>query len=188
MTPEQVAERAAALLPAARTGVASGRATVEVVRQEWEEAATALRDDARLAASCFDLLTAVDHLDEGFEVVLHLWSLVERASVLLSTRCPRTDARVPSLARVFAGADWHERETAEMFGLEFEGHPGLAPLLLPPGFAGAPLRKDFVLASRVARPWPGGEEPGQTQPARGRRRVQPPGVPRPGTWTTGDPT
>ncbi|MDP9436164.1 MAG: NADH-quinone oxidoreductase subunit C [Actinomycetota bacterium] len=187
MTPEQAAERAAELLPTARTSVLFGRATVEVAREEWAAAAAALRDDARLAASCFDLLTAVDHRDEGFEVVLHLWSLAARTSVLLSTRCPRDDAWVPSLADVFAGADWHERETAEMFGLAFEGHPGLAPLLLPPGFVGTPLRKDFVLASRVAKPWPGLEDAGETQPARGRRRVQPPGVPRPGTWTTGDP-
>jgi NADH-quinone oxidoreductase subunit C len=75
---------------------------------------------------------------------------------------------------VFAGADWHERETHEMFGIEFSGHPGLAPLLLPPGFEGHPLRKDFVLAARVAKAWPGEKEPGGDRP---RRRARPLGVP-----------
>ena len=185
MTPEQAAERAGRLLPDARTAVAFGRATVEVRRGAWGEAVTALRDDPHLAASCFDLLTAVDHLDDGLEVVLHLWSLAERVSVLVATRCPRDDPRVPSLAGVFAGADWHERQAAEMFGLSFDGHPRLAPLLLPEGFAGTPLRKDFVLASRVATTWPGAKEPGEREPARGRRRVRPPGVPH--DWPRKDP-
>jgi NADH-quinone oxidoreductase subunit C len=87
---------------------------------------------------------------------------------------PRAEPRLDSLVPVFAGADWHERETHEMFGIEFAGHPGLAPLLLPPGFEGHPLRKDFVLATRVATAWPGEKEPGGATP---RRRQRPPGVP-----------
>jgi NADH-quinone oxidoreductase subunit C len=65
-----------------------------------------------------------------------------------------------------------------MFGILFEGHPNLVPLLLPDGFQGHPLRKDFVLAARVAKPWPGAKEPGESgQGAPSRRRVRPPGVP-----------
>ena len=74
---------------------------------------------------------------------------------------PRPTPRLDSLVPVFAGADWHERETHEMFGIEFTGHPGLAPLLLPPGFEGHPLRKDFVLAARVAKALAGGEGAGR---------------------------
>src|ERR671928_217635 len=80
---------------------------------------------------------------------------------------------------VWPGAAWHERETYEMFGVVFDGHPNLAPLLLPDGFEGHPLRKEFVLASRVAKPWPGAREPGESHSEDGpkRRRMLPPGVP-----------
>src|SRR4051794_38238221 len=70
-----------------------------------------------------------------------------------------------------------------MFGVVFEGHPNLVPLLLPDGFEGHPLRKDFVLAARVAKPWPGAKEPGESgHGAPSRRRVRPPGVPDEGPW------
>jgi NADH-quinone oxidoreductase subunit C len=56
---------------------------------------------------------------------------------------------------VYPGADWHERETWEMFGITFEGHPAIRHLYLPNDFEGHPLRKDFPLLSRVVKPWPG---------------------------------
>ncbi len=56
---------------------------------------------------------------------------------------------------VYPGADWHEREAWEMFGITFEGHPGLRHLYLPSGFEGHPLRKDYPLLSRLVKPWPG---------------------------------
>ncbi|HVU61644.1 MAG TPA: NADH-quinone oxidoreductase subunit C, partial [Mycobacteriales bacterium] len=67
------------------------------------------------------------------------------------------------------------------------GHPDLRSLLLPNGFEGNPLRKEFVLAARVAKPWPGAKEPGQSDAdlaagaARRSRRLTPPGLPEPGT-------
>ena len=56
---------------------------------------------------------------------------------------------------MFGGANWHEREAAEMFGIVFEGHPHLVKLYLPDGFLGHPLRKTFPLLSRDVKPWPG---------------------------------
>ena len=85
---------------------------------------------------------------------------------------------------LFPGAAWHERETYEMFGITFARHPDLRPLLLPPGFEGNPLRKEFVLASRVAKAWPGAKEPGESEaggPAK-RAPMRPPGVPDPNEW------
>jgi NADH-quinone oxidoreductase subunit C len=85
---------------------------------------------------------------------------------------------------LYPGAGWHERETHEMFGIDFPGHPGLAPLLLPPEFEGHPLRKEFILASRVAKPWPGAKEPGESHDATAAKRqpMRPPGVPDPNEW------
>ena len=85
---------------------------------------------------------------------------------------------VSSAVGVYRGANWHERETYEMFGVVFEGHPDLRPLPLPDGFEGHPLRKDFVLAARVAKVWPGAKEPGESgHGAPSRRKMAPPGVP-----------
>ncbi|WP_299519251.1 NADH-quinone oxidoreductase subunit C [uncultured Serinicoccus sp.] len=111
--------------------------------------------------------------------------------LLLRTRVPEGGA-LRSVTDLFPGAAWHERETHEMFGVTLEGFDdgtglGLRPLLLPEGFEGTPLRKDFVLAARASKPWPGAKEPGEGPegPAprgrRPRRRLLPPGVPDP-SW------
>ena len=85
---------------------------------------------------------------------------------------------------VYPGAAWHERETYEMFDVAFDGHDDLKGLLLPPEFEGHPLRKEFVLASRVAKDWPGEKEPGESHESGVARRapMRPPGVPAPGEW------
>ena len=107
-----------------------------------------------------------------------MWSVGARRGILLRTRVDRDGGSLPSLTAVWAGAAWHERETREMFGIEFSGLPDASPLLLPEGFEGHPLRKEFVLASRVAKEWPGAKEPGES--VAGRKR--PLGVPAPGAW------
>jgi len=161
-----------------------GQLTVDVPASAWIDALTFARDE--LGCSFFDWLTGVDELDEGFSIVVHLWSPTDRHHVLLRTRVPREAPVVPSATVVFRGANWHERETYEMFGVQFGGHPNLVPLLLPDGFEGNPLRKDFVLAARAAKTWPGAKEPGEsdrdTAAAPARRRMLPPGVPDPQTW------
>lgn len=62
---------------------------------------------------------------------------------------------IESIMGVYPGANWHEREVHEMFGIGVDGHPYLAPLYLPTGFEGHPLRKDFPLVARMVKPWPG---------------------------------
>jgi NADH-quinone oxidoreductase subunit C len=166
----------------------------DVPLQEWTVALTAARDEG---FNFFDWLTAVDETDAqespGFDVVCHLMnSSTGRgalARVLMRTRVPEGQP-VASATGVWRGAAWHERETFEMFGIEFEGFDdgsglGLRPLLLPNGFDGSPLRKSFVLASRASKPWPGAKEPGEGGPAHagppsekpGRRKITAPGVP-----------
>jgi NADH-quinone oxidoreductase subunit C len=62
---------------------------------------------------------------------------------------------IETWTKIYAGADWHERETWEMFGITFAGHPGLRHIYLPGDFEGFPLRKDFPLLGRIVKPWPG---------------------------------
>ena len=183
-----VGARLAELVDGASVSVSGGgawsRATVDVAPERWAALVTAARDD--LGCDFFDWLSAVDEVDAGLTVVAHVWSTSRRYGVLLRTRLPRESPSVTSIVDIYAGAAWSERETYEMFDVDFVGHPDLAPLLLPPGFEGHPLRKDFVLASRVAKAWPGAKEPGESDaaPETGSRRapMRPPGVPEPGQW------
>jgi NADH-quinone oxidoreductase subunit C len=87
-------------------------------------------------------MAAVGDLDEG-------------NLVIFSTDLAKAEPKVSSLVDVYAGANWHEREAAEMFGIDFQGHPHLRKLYLPEGFVGYPLRKSFPLLSREVKPWPG---------------------------------
>jgi NADH-quinone oxidoreductase subunit C len=160
---------------------------VDVAPESWLDTVLAVRDV--LGCRFFDWLSAVDEADHGFRVVCHLASHRPGSvdHLVVRTLLPRTDPMLESVAGVFAGAAWHERETHEMFGIAVTGHEPLDPLLLPDGFAGHPLRKDFVLASRVAKPWPGAKEPGESDhdTAPSRRRTRPPGVPDPDVWGPG---
>jgi len=163
-----------------------GPVTVDVPAVSWQDAVLLARDG--LGCTFFDWLSAVDELDEGFRLVCHVahHRTGETQHLLLRTLLPREAAAAPSVADVYRGARWHERETHEMFGIEFTeaGRPlALAPLLLPDQFEGHPLRKEFVLASRVVKPWPGAKEPGESgEAAPSRRRTRPPGVPEPNEW------
>jgi NADH-quinone oxidoreductase subunit C len=174
----------------------AGTACVDVPRERWVAAARQLREG--FGMDFLDWLSAVDQLDAdpaGVDVVLHVADSTRAVRrVLLRTRIPDADLRLPSLTGLWAGVAWHERETFEMFGVQFTGFDdlsgyGLRPLLLPEGFEGTPLRKSFVLAARAVKPWPGGKEPGES-PAGGapsRRKVQPPGVPDPQSWGPREP-
>ncbi|MHB8449511.1 MAG: NADH-quinone oxidoreductase subunit C [Mycobacteriales bacterium] len=176
MTPAEVGALLAAAVPGAQVLEEFGAVTVTVPAQSWLEAARTARDDPRLATTFFDFLTAVDEQDAGFSVVLHSYSLEHRHHVMLRTIVARENPRLASLTGLFPGASWHERETWEMYGVVFEGHPNLVSLLLPDGFEGYPLRKEFVLAARAAKAWPGAKEPGEDSP---RRPALAPGQPGP---------
>ncbi|MGA5555891.1 NADH-quinone oxidoreductase subunit C [Streptomyces lavendulocolor] len=157
--------------------------TVDVPAASWTSALETARDELR--CTYFDWLSAVDEPATGFLVCAHVAALeggrVRR--LLLRTTVPHDAPALPSAVGVYAGAAWHERETYEMFGVTFTGHPHLVPLLLPEGFEGHPLRKDFVLAARVAKAWPGAKEPGESEHGGPKRRqMLPPGVPDPNDW------
>ncbi|MFI7393473.1 NADH-quinone oxidoreductase subunit C [Streptomyces tendae] len=155
--------------------------TVDVPPASWITALETARD--RLGCTYFDWLSAVDEPGTGFRVAAHVVALGPVRRLLLRTTVPHDAPVLPTAVAVYAGAAWHERETHEMFGVAFEDHPALDHLLLPEGFEGHPLRKDFVLAARVAKAWPGAKEPGESDHGGPRRRqMLPPGVPDPNEW------
>lgn len=93
--------------------------------------------------------------DERFQVFTRLVNVRKHYSVILKADLPEDDLRIATLVPFYAGANWHERECWEMFGITFDGHPGLRHLYLPGSFEGHPLRKDFPLLARLVKPWPG---------------------------------
>ncbi len=90
-----------------------------------------------------------------FQVFAHVQSTSEHWGVTFKTDIDEADMSVASWVSTYPGADWHERECWEMFGITFTDHPALRHLYLPSEFEGHPLRKDFALLARVVKPWPG---------------------------------
>ncbi|HEX2047389.1 MAG TPA: NADH-quinone oxidoreductase subunit C [Acidimicrobiales bacterium] len=93
--------------------------------------------------------------DTRFQVIARLYSIVRHIGVHLKADLDDDDPRIRTWTGVYAGADWCERETWEMYGFTFDGHPNLTHLYLPGEFEGFPLRKDFPLLAREVKPWPG---------------------------------
>ena len=138
-----------------------GQPVVYVDRLVFAEVAGFLRDEQQFTM-CVDI-TATDHLLDGeryappelvaagvaterFEVVANFLSHVRNRRVRVICAVPDSDAKVPSLTAVYPGTDFPERETYDMFGIEFEGHPDLTRILMPDDWDGHPLRKDYPSA------------------------------------------
>ena len=158
-----------------------------VAPESWVAAVEQARADG---FTFFDWLGAEDQIgrSDTVRVVLALRRLDRPGEVaLFGVELPRAAPRLASIREIFAGAAWHEREAAELFGVEFsDGERGR--LLLGSGFVGTPLRKDEVLAARTVVTWPGAKEPGESgEVPAGRRRLVPPGVPHPAVWGDRDP-
>jgi NADH-quinone oxidoreductase subunit C len=92
--------------------------------------------------------------DTRFQVFARVTDIDRHVSVTIKSDVPDTMS-MPTWIPSYAGANWHERETHEMFGIGFDGHPDLRNIYLPGEFEGFPLRKDFPLLSRMVKPWPG---------------------------------
>lgn len=94
--------------------------------------------------------------ERRFQVFARVTSLATGQSVTVKADTTSdTDPQIASWTSIYAGADWHEREAWEMYGVTFTGHPGLRHMYLPGGFEGNPMRKDFPLLARLVKPWPG---------------------------------
>jgi NADH-quinone oxidoreductase subunit C len=155
---------------------------VRVRTDAWRDAAIALRDVLSMDFFCF--LSAIDWLpspfgrseddpsqtpverdttikqgytggETRFQMLARVNSTTLHYGINVKCDIPDDDLVVPTWIPAYAGANWHEREAHEMFGINFAGHPNLINMYLPTGFEGHPLRKDFPLLARLVKPWPG---------------------------------
>ena len=155
---------------------------VRVSTDAWASSAAALKTSLGFDYFCF--LSAIDWLPSPFgkgeedptaepverdteikqglaggetrmQVFARLVNHRTHVGITMKADVPDATPVVPSWVSVFTGANWHEREAHEMFGISFAGHPDLRNMYLPTDFEGHPLRKDFPLLARMVKPWPG---------------------------------
>ena len=150
-----------------RVVVDRGELTLHIKRDRLVEVASKLRDTPSLR---FEMCLGVSGVhypeQQGRElhVVYALLSLTHNRRIRLEVSLPDSDPHVPSLVEVWGGTNWHERETWDMFGIIFDGHPGLTRILMPDDWPGHPQRKDYPLGGIPI------EYKGATVPAPSERR------------------
>ncbi len=164
--------------------IAPGRGLwIRVSADDWRRAATAARDS--LDCKFFDWLSVIDWLpspygrelvteqdvqepfDPGpmqwgytggetrFQMICRVHSVTRHFGVMIKADLDDADPRIETLIPVYQGANWHEREAIEMFGIAVDEHPDVRKIYLPGDFEGYPLRKDYPLLARRIKPWPG---------------------------------
>jgi len=118
-----------------------------------------LHDDPLLSLNHLQDLTAVDYSKKKeirFEVVYNLYSIRHRHKIRIRAQVPENDTKIDSVVPIWSGANWHERECYDMFGITFTGHPDLRRILMPEDWEGFPLRKDYPLKGpEFDKDWPG---------------------------------
>ncbi|QBR92489.1 NADH-quinone oxidoreductase subunit C [Nocardioides euryhalodurans] len=125
-----------------------GEITFHVRREHLVAVAQHLRDDERLRFEFCSGVSGVHYpadTDRELHAVYHLLSMTHNRRIRLEVAAPDADPHVPSLVGVYPTSDWHERETYDMFGLIFDGHPALTRILMPDDWPGHPQRKDYPL-------------------------------------------
>jgi NADH-quinone oxidoreductase subunit C len=125
-----------------------GEITFHVRREDLVAVARMLRDDERLRFEFCSGVSGVHYPDDrGRELhaVYHLLSMTHNRRIRVEVSVPDADPHIPSLVAVYPTNDWHERETYDMFGIIFDGHPALTRILMPDDWPGHPQRKDYPL-------------------------------------------
>jgi NADH-quinone oxidoreductase subunit C len=124
-----------------------GELTLHVGREQLTAVMTSLRDDPSLRFELCSSVSGVDYLGSlnRLHVVYHLTSMTYRRRIRVEVAISVDDAHVPSVTSLYPGADWQERETYDMFGIIFDGHPALTRILMPDDWDGHPQRKDYPL-------------------------------------------
>lgn len=148
---DEIWNRAREVVPALQTSRVlfdRGELTIYVDRSEIQAVARAFRDDAQLRFEICMSVSGVHYPQQtGAElhVCYHLLSITHNRRVRLEVTCPESDPHIPSVVATYPMADWHERETWDMFGVVFDSHPSLTRILMPDDWVGHPQRKDYPL-------------------------------------------
>jgi NADH-quinone oxidoreductase subunit C len=129
-----------------RVVVDRGELTLHIKREKLVEVALILRNQLRFEV-CLGVSGVHYPADSGRELhaVYPLLSMTNNRRIRLEVSVPESDPHIPSLVEVWAGNNWHERETFDMFGIIFDGHPALTRILMPDDWPGHPQRKDYPL-------------------------------------------
>jgi len=125
-----------------------GELTLHIKPEKIAEVCQALRDGDALRFELCSSVSAVDYLgtdERRLHAVYHLTSMTYRRRIRLEAAVTAEDPHLPSVTHVYPTADWQERETYDMFGIVFDGHPGLTRVLMPDDWEGHPQRKDYPL-------------------------------------------
>ncbi len=134
-----------------------GQVSVTVKKDKILEIMRFLHDTPELYFDYLVDVCGVDYLgkkDVRFEVVYHLLSIKYNHRIRIKAEVPEDDCSIDSVVTIWAGANWHERECYDMFGISFKGHPDLRRILMPEDWEGYPLRKDYPLKSDLgAKEW-----------------------------------
>lgn len=161
MGPLEVADRLKGAFPDEVLDVTEfrGQVGVKVRKDRIVDLCRFLHDEPDLSFDFPSSLCGVDNLgrDPRFEVLYNLYSTPHRHRIVLKAQVPESDPAIDTVTSVWVGVDWHERETYDMFGISFNGHPDLRRILMPEDWEGHPLRKDYPLKG-PAREWKGYEE------------------------------
>ena len=161
LNPKDIAEKIKEQFPDQVIEVAEFRDQVSVIvkRDQIVPILKYLHDDPLLSFDHLQDLTAVDYLkkkDVRFEVVCNLYSTRYRHHIRIRAQVPESDPKINSVVPIWAGANWHERECFDMFGIVFTEHPDLRRILMPEDWEGYPLRKDYPLKGPdLEKDWPG---------------------------------
>lgn len=148
MEPLEIAEKIKEQFPEEVREVKEFREQVSVIirRDRIRDIATWLHDDPDLNFDFLKDLCGVDYYrkkDPRFEVVYTLYSIKHHHMIRLRAEVPEEDPSIESVTNIWKGADWHERECFDMYGITFKDHPDLRRILLPEDWEGHPLRKDY---------------------------------------------
>ena len=121
--------------------------TLHIAREHLIGVATALRNDPDLRFELCSSVSGVDYLgtEHRLHAVYHLTSMTWRRRIRLEVAVSVEDPHVPSVTALYPGTDWQERETYDLFGIVFDGHPSLTRILMPDDWDGHPQRKDYPL-------------------------------------------
>ena len=123
-----------------------------IPKDDLEPIAQFLRKDPELCFDFLDFQTCTDHPPEHLNYIVYFRSLDHGHRIALKVSLEREAPSLPSLAGIWANADWNEREIFDLFGVVFHDHPDLRRLMMPEDWEGHPLRKDYLHPNVVKRP------------------------------------